>query len=257
MEASQIDAYTKEQFTAPLGNQKDATFDVYVRGQGAPVVVIQELPGIGQETLRLADKLITAGFQVWLPHLFGPIGKISMLGNSVRVLCMRREFTAFAADKTSPIVDWLKALCRHAKDKTGAKGVGTIGMCLTGNFAISLMVDDAVLAGVASQPSMPLFNQNALHMSSQDVQEIKAALDVKGAAHAFRFEEDKLCQAAKFDLLEKTFNEDGTKRLEMTTLPGPGHSVFTLDFVDEQGHPTSNALQNVIAYFDEKLRAAA
>ena len=251
MAPTQISEYDKSHFTAPIGG-KDSRFDTYTRGEGPPVIVIQELPGIGQETLHLADELVAAGFTVTLPHLFGPLGKVSMAGNPIRVLCMRREFALFAAGRTSPIVSWLAALARSLKDASGYPGVGTIGMCLTGNFAISLMADEAVLAGVAAQPSMPFFNQKGLHMSEGDVAAIKDRLDTVGPMHAYRFEKDAICQAAKFEALDDAFNADG-ERIKLTTLPGPGHSVFTLHFVDEEGHPTRAALDETIGYFRERL----
>ena len=247
----QIDAFEKANFTAPMGDQ-DRSFDVYRRGEGAPVVLMQELPGIGQETLLLADKLVEAGFQVVMPHLFGPIGRTSSIGNMTRVFCMRREFSLFSKGETSPIVAWLAALCRLEKDRMGAKGVGVIGMCLTGNFAISLMADDAVLAGVASQPAMPFNSQTALHMSETDVAQISAKLDDVGPMHAYRFDGDALCTATKFDAIGSAFNAD-RERIKLTTLPGPGHSVFTRHFVDEEGHPTSEALKSVISYFKGQL----
>ena len=245
--------YAMHEFSGPLdGGEK--TFEVYVKGDGAPVVLIQELPGIGKETLALADNLINAGFQVHLPHLFGPLGRRSMIGNTFRVFCMRREFSLFSRGKTSPIVNWLTALCRDIKNRTGASGVGAIGMCLTGNIAISLMADDAVLAAVSSQPSLPLQDQNALHMSPEDVAKISARLDTHGPMHAFRFERDTICKAEKFEALDKAFNTD-RERIKLTTLPGPGHSVLTVHFVDEDGHPTREALNDVISYFREKLAA--
>ena len=108
-----IAQYAKSDFTSKIGDGRSVTHDVYTRGDGPPVVVIQELPGIGIETLQLADRLAAAGFRVALPHLFGPLEKTRMLGNLARVFCMRREFHLFKANQSSPIVDWLKALCRH------------------------------------------------------------------------------------------------------------------------------------------------
>ena len=246
--------YACEAFEAPLGESRGtARFDVYRRGEGAPVVLMQELPGIGRQTLRLGEELVNAGFSVWIPHLLGPLGKTDLPGNALRLFCMRREFALFAAGKTSPVTAWLAALCARAKAATGAKGVGTIGMCLTGNFAISLMAEDAVLAGVASQPSMPLLKSQALHMSANEIEAVRRALDTKGPMLAYRFEKDALCRAAKFEVLARAFNADA-ERIRLTTLPGPGHSVLTLDFVDEAGHPTRAALDEVIRYFQAKLQ---
>ncbi len=251
-----MDGYIKRAVTAPLAGGRLATFDVYERGEGPPVVIMQELPGIGQEALAFAERLVTAGYRVVLAHWFGPLGETSLLGNAVRLFCMRREFSLFAANKTSPVVEWVRALCRDVKARTGASGVGVVGMCLSGNFAISLMADDAVLAAVASQPSMPVFNQGALHMSEADVASVREALDTKGPAHAYRIEGDAICTARKFEALDTAFNDD-RERLKLKTLPGNGHSVFTIDFVDEAGHPTRQALDEVLAYFGEKLRPSA
>jgi dienelactone hydrolase len=253
-----LEGYAVRSFEAPLRGGTIVSHDVYERGAGPPVVIIQELPGIGPETLALADRLVARGFSVALPHLFGPLGRISMLGNMVRVFCMRREFRVLEKHQSSPVVDWLRALCRDIRDRTGAAGVGTIGMCLTGNFAITLMADDSVLAGVASQPSMPLFGeQTALHMSDAEIEAARTGIDANAPIMALRFAEDSFCQAAKFDAIQARFNADGTERVRMTTLPGKGHSVLTLDFVDEQGHPTHDALNAVLDYLDKTLGVGA
>ena len=254
--ATQISDYTKTVFTADTREGHSVSHDIYHRGSGSPVVLIQELPGIGQETLALADCLVDAGHEVVMPHLFGPIGRTSIGGNLVRVLCLRKEFSVLAANRSSPIVDWLRLLCRDVRQSRGVAGVGVIGMCLTGNFAISLIADDSVLAAVASQPAIPFFKQNALHMSSKDVTDVRNALDEKGAMQVLRFEDDPLCTSEKSECIHKAFNDDGAKRIDEITLPGKGHSVLTLDFVDEEGHPTRAALERVLAYFKRQLKSA-
>lgn len=251
---TQINQYEKTVFTAPIRSGHSIQHDVYARGNGNKVVVIiQELPGIGQETLALADRFMARGYRVYLPHLFGPIGKTSTNMNLLRVFCMRRQFKIMAKHQSSPIVDWLKALCRDIKQQTGVKGVATIGMCLTGNFAISLMADESVLAGFASQPSLPVGTQEALHMSSQEIEQVKHRLDELPAMHCGRFEKDKLCQASKFELLDKTFNDQQKQRMIFHEIPGEGHAILTLDFVDDAQHPTHKALEEVMTYFDEQL----
>jgi dienelactone hydrolase len=250
---SPIEDYEKSTFSAELAGGKSVSHDIYQRGSGAPIVLIQELPGIGVETLRLADEFVEAGFRVVMPHLFGPIGKVSMVGNIVRVFCMRKEFHLFQANRSSPIVDWLKALCRDIQASHGVNGVGVIGMCLTGNFAISLMADDSVLAAVASQPAMPIGKQSALHMSDEDIAAVKSGIDSKAPMQAYRFEGDPMCTAAKFASIESAFNDGGAARVELHSLPGKQHSVLTLDFVDEVGHPTRTALDNILSYFQQQL----
>ena len=248
-----IEQYQCRRFSANVNGERSIAHDIYTRGSGAPVILIQELPGIGEETLRLADRLVDAGLEVLLPHLFGPIGKTSMAGNLARVLCMRREFSLFSANKSSPIVDWLKALCAEVRDSRAVAGVGVIGMCLTGNFAISLIGDDSVLAAVSCQPAMPIHKQRALHMSEEEISRSRQALDQKSPMLGFRFEGDSMCSAAKFECIHDTFNDEKRERVRLETLPGDGHSVLTLDFVDKEGDPTHAALGTVIDYFRENL----
>lgn len=248
-----LEGYEKQAFTAELLGGGTTTHDVYTKGEGPVVVIIQELPGIGQETLRLADLFVAEGFSVALVHLFGPLGRTSW-GNFGRVFCLRREFHLFAKNKTSPIVGWLKALCGHLRDERGVPGVAVIGMCLTGNFAMSLIADDAVLAGVASQPAMPFFAMTSLHMSEDDIAASRDRLDQVGPMMALQFEDDPLCKASKFEAIDKAFNQ-GAERVRKRVMPGKGHSVLTLDFVDEAGHPTREAFDEVVGYFRTALAA--
>ncbi|KNC78393.1 hypothetical protein SARC_09172 [Sphaeroforma arctica JP610] len=253
---TQIIGYTKSSFTAEMSNGCSVTHDVYTRlsdKDAGVVVIIQELPGIGQETLALADEFVQRGFSVVMPHLFGPLGSTSVLGNTVRVMCLRQEFYLFQSNMTSPIVDWLRALCRKSRDEHNVKGVAVIGMCLTGNFAISLMADDSVLAGYASQPSLPIGNPSALHMSETDIEDIKTALDKKGPMMCGRFAGDWMSTGEKMKTIDKTFNQDGSQRIAINTLPGKGHAIITIDFVDEEGHPTRKALDGVMDYFGRTL----
>lgn len=251
-----IDKYAKSSFTASASNGHVIEHDVYQRGEGPPVILIQELPGIGKAMLRLADEFVVKGFTVVLPHLFGPIGRVSIAGNFARVFCMRREFNLFTANKNSPIVDWLRALCQETRNVNEVPGVGVIGMCLTGNFALSLMADDSVLAAVASQPAMPIARQSSLDIAPDTIAAAKARIDKRVPAKAYRFEGDPLVTDKKFGCIHENFNGDGVTRVELTVLPGPGHSVLTLDFVDEQDHPTRKALDDIIDYFKEQLAIA-
>jgi dienelactone hydrolase len=244
--------YKKVKFAAKLSNGSRIVHDVYSKGTGPVVVIVQELPGIGPETLQLADNFVDKGFTVVLPHLFGPLGRINLHGNTLRVICMRKEFRIFEQGKTSPVVDWLRALCRSLKVEHRVEGVAVIGMCLTGNFAISLMADEAVLAGVASQPSLPVNDHADLHMSARDIEQIRERLDHKEPMLAFRFAEDTYCRAPRFEKLDKAFNDD-RQRINLQTLPGKGHAVLTLDFVDEVGHPTKQAFEQIVAYFRRVL----
>ena len=251
---TQIEDYSKEEFSCTLRNNKVSTHNIYTLGKGKKIVVIiQELPGIGQETLSLADKFVGEGYTVVLPHLFGPIGKTATARNLIQVLCMRREFKIFAKNESSPIVDFLSELCSSLKAKYQVKGVAVIGMCLTGNFAISLLANEDVLAGFASQPSLAILSQKSLHMSPGEVQNIKRNIDKVGAMHCGRFEKDRLCSHKKIALLDKTFNAENRQRIVFHELPGKGHAILTLDFIDKKGHPTHSTLNDIFKYFDEQL----
>jgi dienelactone hydrolase len=135
-----------------------ATRDVYVRGDGPGVVVMHEIPGITPPVARFARRVADAGFRVYLPHLFGtpgrPLSVPYALGEIGRV-CVSREYAVLARNEASPITNWLRAPCRRAHAECGGAGVGALGMCLTGNFALALMVDASVMAPVLSQPRCP------------------------------------------------------------------------------------------------------
>ncbi len=229
-------------FTGPLRDGDEVTHTVYHRGEGPPIIIMQELPGIGPQTLRLALGLVDEGYSLFLPHLFGPLGKVSMAGNVGRLFCLRREYHLFAANRSSPIVNWLRALCHEVRDRTGADGVGTIGMCLTGGFALTLMGDDAVLGGVASQPSLPVFRNRALHMSPDEVAAARRGMEEKGHAIAMRYGDDPICRAAKFETLHDAFGDN----IVTHTFAGRGHSLLTLDWNDA-------AFDTVKDYFRERL----
>jgi len=232
-------------FTAALSSGKDATHQVHVIGDGPPILILQELPGIGPETLDLAHRLNAAGFRVYLPHLFGTFGKLTMTRNVVRLLCVRREINMFLKGKQSPIADWMRALCRHIRDREDASGVGVIGMCLTGNFALTLMADDAVLGGVASQPALPAKSNGALQMSAADIAAARAGMAAKGPGLAMRFKGDKLVPDALFQALQRAFGDD----LESVEFEGDAHAMLTVHFHQP-------AYDRMEAYFRERFALA-
>ena len=245
-----MDGFGKQAFTAPISG-RPTTFDVHTLGAGPPVILMQEMPGIGAEAIAFCRRLAEAGFEVWAPHWFGPLGRTSNL-NVVRLLCMRREFHVFAKNQSSAIVDWMRALCRHVADLRKVERVGVIGMCLSANFTMTLIAEPNVWAAVASQPSMPAGDQGSLHMSPAEISASRAALEAKGAMRAYRFKDDPLCTRAKFDAIDGAFN-DGAVRVVTNVLPGSGHSVFTAHYDEAPGSPTDKALHEVVDYLRAQL----
>ncbi len=119
--------------------------------------MVHEIPGLTPEVIGFAEEVVAAGYTVVLPHLFGTPERLMSVGASAR--CCRRsapaEFTTMATGQTSPVAVWLRSLARSLHAELGGPGVGALGMCFTGGFALAMMVDTAVAAPVLAQPSPP------------------------------------------------------------------------------------------------------
>lgn len=244
-----------------------ATRTVYRRGEGPGVVAMHEVPGITPEVARFARRVADAGFTVYLPHLFGTPGKEfsnAYAAGQILRACISREFHVLAKGESSPITVWLRALCRHAHGECGGPGVGAIGMCLTGNFALALMVDPAVMAPVLSQPSLPFgvtrAHREALHLSAPDLEVVKKRSRQGCPVLGLRFTADPLVPPERFERLRRELGE-GFEAIEIDSskgnphgIPRTAHSVVTKDLVDAEGHPTRQALDRVIGFFGEQLR---
>lgn len=177
---------------------------------------------------------------------------------------VQREFSVLAARASSPITTCLRALCRSVHAELGGKGVGAIGMCFTGNFALSLMVDPVVMAPVLSQPSLPFGigkeRRAGLHLSDADLAVVKQRTAAGVTVLGLRFTADSLCPGERFARLRQELG-DGFEGIEIDSSPGNphgikcmAHSVVTSDLVDEAGHPTRAALDRVLAFFRERLQ---
>ena len=245
-----MEGFARERFTGPVAG-KPKSFDVYTLGAGPPVIVMQELPGIGPQFLAFCRKLAGAGFEVWIPHWFGPLGRTTPT-NLLRVFCMRREFQLFAKNKSSAIVDWMRALTAHVAKTRNAPKVGVIGMCLSGNFCMTLIADEHVWAAVASQPSLPARTEGHVHMSGEEIAASRAAIETKGPMRSYRFEGDPLCDGARFAAIDQAFNDDQV-RVVLNVLPGAGHSVFAMHYDDAPASPTRAAFEDVLSYLRERL----
>jgi dienelactone hydrolase len=250
------------------------THRVFRKGSGPAVVVIAEMPGISPMLLGFADRVVALGCTAILPDLFGRAGRDPVAGNKVvrtvrgagTVLrtCISREFTALAAGRSSRVVDWLRALARREHERCGGPGVGVVGMCFTGGFALAMAVDDHVLAPVLSQPSLPL-PLSKKHKASIDTSEAdigvvgdrcaSGALQVIG----LRFRGDPVVPGERFAYLRERLG-DGFVSIELDQSDGNPdgpighrHSVLTGDLIDEPGEPTRDALDTVLALFRSKL----
>lgn len=242
------------------------TKDVLVAGTGPAVVVMAELPGITPHVARFARWVRDAGFTVWMPHLFGRDGEVGhpeYARETFQRVCTSREFAAFAANDASPVTQWLRALAAHAHTECGGPGVGAIGMCFTGNFALSLMLEPAVLAPVLCQPSLPLDDPAGLHIATGDLATVSARLEREDlTVLAYRFAGDVYCRAERFAAYERALGDRFVGRVlpddaADPSEPGPPHSTVTLHLVDEAGQPTLAARDEILGFFRDRLHPPA
>jgi len=242
---------------------------VFTRGEGPGIVVMTEVPGIYDSVIKFADRLVDEGYRVYLPDLIGEAGKPFSAGyalSSIARACIAKEFHVLATRGSSPITIWLRALARKAHADCGGPGVGCIGMCLTGNFGLAMMVDESVMAPVLSQPSLPFpfgaKRKAALHISDADLEIVKERIEKRGCkVLGLRFTGDPMCPPERFETLRQEFG-DGFEGIEIDSSagnphgnPAMAHSVVTKDLVDEEGHPTRMALDRVMSFFAERLRS--
>ncbi len=242
------------------------THQVYRAGRGPAVIVIHEIPGIHPGMVTFAQRLLEAGYTVYLPSLFGRPGQPPSTGallRSILRVCVTREF-AILADRTSPIATWLRALAATAYSDCGGPGVGAIGMCLTGGFALAMAVEPAVLAPVVSQPGLPApltaRKRAAVGLDAADLAQVKARTERGLCVLGLRFSADRGCPAQRFQRLRRELG-DAFEAIEIDSSPGNpygiptrAHAVLTVDLVDEPGHPTRVALDRVLEFLGQRLR---
>lgn len=249
----------------------DVTKRVYVNGHGPAVIVMAEMPGISPHVARFARWVRDAGFTVFMPSLFGRDGAVPDADTAAGVFrhaCVSAEFRAFGAGVSSPVTQWLRVLARHAHEACGGPGVGAIGMCFTGNFALTMMLEPAVLAPVLSQPSLPLDDPEGLEISPDDLAAVNARLEREGlTVLAYRFAGDAFCRAERFAAYRRVLGDRFVAKVlpDAAANPGPRppffekfvgtpHSVVTVDLIDEAGQPTRLARDEILAFFRERLR---
>jgi len=237
-------------------------------GKGPAVIVMTEMPCISPHVARFARFVRDAGFTVWMPNLFGDPGRTPTPAYSAGVIaraCVSREFRAFAANASSPVTRWLRALASHAHPLCGGKGVGAIGMCFTGNFALSMMLEPAMLAPVLSQPSLPLLRRAGMHIAPDELAAVKERLEKEDlTVLAYRFEGDPFCRAERFAAYEAALGDRFQGRVLPDASADPeglkvmhAHSVVTLHLIDREGEPTRAAVDEILAFFRTRLVGAA
>ena len=248
---------------------------LYRKGSGPAVIVIAEMPGITPKVADFARRVADIGCTAVLPHLYGDPGRDPLpaahgkaasaryMLSSMVPACVSREFVVFATGRTSPVVTWLRALAAHEHERCGGPGVGAVGMCFTGGFALAMAVDDRVLAPVLSQPSLPFpirrRDRRSIDLSPDDLATVKQRCSAEGLeVLGLRFKSDRLVPAERFEFLRDELG-DAFVAVELDdadanpAAPMPPHSVLTEHLVDEPGQATRHVLDQVLDLFRSRL----
>jgi dienelactone hydrolase len=257
--------------------RRDITLDdtskaVHVAGDGPAVIVMAEMPGISPHVARFARWVRDAGFTVYMPSLFGRDGAVAGAEEGAAVFqraCVSAEFRAMAANQSSSVTKWLRSLARFAHGECGGPGVGAIGMCFTGNFALTMMLEPSMLAPVLSQPSLPLNDPDGIEIAPNEVKAVRARLEREDlTVLAYRFAGDKFCTAQRFAAYEGALGDRFVGRVlpdsaanrdvppffqNYVTTP---HSVVTVHLIDEAGQPTISARDEILEFFKRRLSPA-
>jgi dienelactone hydrolase len=246
-----VPGWERSEFTAA-----GYTRDVYRRGTGPGVIIIHEVPGITPNVTRFAEDLVDAGFTVLMPSLVGTPGKAVTIPYGVASMakvCVAKEFVTWGLNQTSPIIGWLRALARHLHNELGGPGVGALGMCFSGGFALGMMVDDIMIAPVLSQPSLPFAmgrgpaRRGDLNLSPDDAMVVARRAAEGCQVMGLRFTGDSFV-GTRFDSLRELLG-DAFIAVELPSAKKTDHSVLT-----EQRDEAS--VQKVLQFFRDKLQSS-
>lgn len=242
-----LDGWERRSFSAA-----GFTHDTFRRGTGPGVIVIHELPGVTPTVIDFANDVVERGFTVVMPDLVGTPGKpvsYPYLASSLAKVCISREITSWALDRTTPVTAWLRALARALHGEVGGPGVGAVGMCFSGGFALGMMVDDIMLAPVLSQHSFPIARGRGeasgnLGLSPDDEAEVIRRADEGCQVLGLRFTGDKMV-GTRFDTLRDKLG-DAFIAVELPSSSPRDHSVLT----EQRDEPS---VERVLDFLAEKL----
>ncbi|MCB5167744.1 dienelactone hydrolase family protein [Streptomyces bambusae] len=265
-----LTGWQKTRFT-----HEGTTHRVLRRGTGPAVIVIAEIPGITPKVLEFAERVVGLGCTAVLPVLFGRPGRdphpdahgrlaTELYGLSTMLdVCVSREFTLLATGRSSRVVHWLRALAAHEHERCGGPGVGAVGMCLTGGFALAMATDERLLAPVLAQPSLPLAvtpgRRGNIDISPEDLAVVRGRCEREGLkVLGLRFKGDRFVPGDRFRFLARELGEAFVAvELDDADANPAGrlapHSVLTEHLIDEPGQPTRDALEQVLELFRWRL----
>jgi dienelactone hydrolase len=256
--------FTRDAFTHEGKSRK-----VFRQGSGPAVIVMAEFPGISPPVFDFARRVAAMGCTAVVPHLYGNPGRdprpaahglasaMANVAGQLGPICISREFVVLATGRTSPVVRWLRALASHEHQRCGGPGVGAVGMCFTGGFALAMAVDDRLIAPVMSRPGLPVAltprQRCSIDVSPADLARIKQRCADGLSVMGLRFRGDRLSPAERFDFVRDQLG-DGFIAIELDDAAAnpdgvlSAHSVLTEHLIDEPGQPTHAALHQVLDF---------
>jgi dienelactone hydrolase len=241
-----------DSWTAGSHTADGTTHPTYRKGSGPGVIVIHELPGITPAVIAFAEEVAARGFTVVLPSLFGrdqaPVTARETL-RSLAQVCVSREFSMFALGRTTPVAAWLRSLARELHAELGGPGVGAVGMCMTGGFALAMLADAPVAAPVLAQPASPAPVSRArradLGLSPGDLAAVKAKVAAGCQVLGLRYQDDPAV-GTRFETLRRELGDN----FIAVEFPGRKHATLT-------AHRQQEGVDRVLAFFEEKLGSVA
>ncbi|HEY2475227.1 MAG TPA: dienelactone hydrolase family protein [Candidatus Cybelea sp.] len=251
-----LQGFTKSTFADDNGNVR-----TYFRiGSGPAVMVIHEFLGLSPSTLDFCRRLSDEGFTVYAPVLFGRPGTVPSafdLLKSAAQICISREFALFAHSRSSPVADSLRALARRIVANHQPSRYGVIGLCLTGNFALAMMGDSALVAPVAGEPALPLGvsrdGRASLGLSAREIAVVKERLAEGVTVLGYRFKPDTVCPKERFEAMREIFGSGFEGHcIDPSPKRARHHSVFTQDY-DPDWAPTRDAFLRLVAFLRDRL----
>ena len=127
-------------------------------------------------------------------------------------MCIAREFPVWRGGKSSPIVDWLRALAKEGAWRMRRQGRGRGRMCFTGGYALAMMTEPSVVAPVLSQPSMPIAmlkkNRGAIDVSDEEIACAKRRFEGEDLSMiGLRFKSDSMVPDERFATYKRHFGD--------------------------------------------------
>jgi dienelactone hydrolase len=245
------------------------TYDCFEKGEGPGVVLIPEIPGLTPEVAGFGEHLVGEGFTVVIPSPFGTPGRPESIGYELGVLarlCVSKEFRCFAANADRPITKYLRAVAVDLAGRTPGRGVGVIGMCFSGGFALATAVEDVVKAPVLSQPATPFAVSPKLRrdpgLSQAELEVVKERTRTEGlCVLGLRFSQDRMVPTDRFATLRAQLG-DAFEVIELDSAPGnldgyarSAHSVLTRELREDPPNSAFHARARTVEFLREHLTA--